>query len=154
MSQEGGRFLLQATQNKASYHIDLHMSVIPGLKVYGVSEDLALQEDMTTSVVATAGPGASFPGTVNSLLSTVKTSKNVSWVYFPNVPSMQLGPIAVTLWTIIFFCLGLSRKIPWTWFVLFALVDILLVPPTTAWDVAVKSGFFALGKSIATFRTT
>ena len=149
VSQEGARFLLHATQKKASYHIDFHMSMIPGFKIYAVSDDLALQEDMETSSIAAAGPGASFPGTINSVLSTIKTSKNVSWSYCVNVPYMQLGPIPVTLWTIIFFGLGLlSRKIPWTWFLLFALMDILIVPPKTLSDVAVKSAIFALGRSI------
>jgi len=147
VSREGAKFLLEATQKKASYHIDFHMSTIRGLKVYAVSDDIAFQEDMSTSSIAATSSGASFPGTINSLLSMVKTSKNVSWAYMANVPAMQLGPVVVTLWTLIFFWLGLSQKIPLMWLILCSLIDMLIVPSALG-DIATKIALFAIGNNM------
>ena len=148
VSQKGARYLLRATRKQAMYHTDIHMSFVSGLKKYAVTQDLSFQEDMTTSSIAASSHGATFPGTLNVLLGKITTSKNVSWVYFANVPAFQLGPIVVTLWTFFFFFLGLSRKVPWVWMLLFTLGDVILVSPGSILDLSLKLGVFAFGSYV------
>jgi len=150
VTNKGARALLEATQSKAAYHIDFHMSLLPGLKILAVKDDLAFQEDMSTSSIASSANGASFPGTLNTILSTIKTDKNISWNYIFNVPICRIGPVTITLWSFIFISLGAltGRSATWSfleWALVLAALDMLLVPPHNPSDVVSKAGLFLGG---------
>lgn len=148
VSQAGAQYLLQQTQGKVQYHADWQLASLPSLKIYALDEDLAFQEDMTTSQIATT---QSFPGTVNTLLTALKDSKNIPAAYYANVPIARLGSftrhIVVTPWTILFFFVGLSGLVPISWVAALAAVDIVLVPPRQWRDVGTQLGAFMLGYS-------
>jgi glycosyl transferase, family 25 len=148
VSNAGARHLLGASKGKVSYHIDTQMSSSRGIKIYALDTDVAYQADMKTSSTASYG----FPYSINKLLGSIQTDKNIDIAYFYNVGIVRIGPyhsahIVVTPWHLIFLVLGLLDA-PWTWVAAGAFLD--TVGPWTEnaspRDVAVKAAFFGVGK--------
>lgn len=148
ISNAGARHLLGASKGKVSYHIDTQMSSTHGVKIYALDTDVAYQADMKTSSTASYG----FPYSINKLLGSIQTDKNIDLAYFYNVGIVRIGPyhsshIVVTPWHIFFFLLGLLDA-PWMWVGAGAFLDTIgpWTENVSPRDVAAKAAFFGLGK--------
>jgi glycosyl transferase, family 25 len=145
VSQAGAQFLLERAP-KVKYHIDIQMGRIPGIRLYGVVEDIAFQGGSTgTSEVMSAG----FPGSVNMVLSAIGDSKGVGLDYWVNASLLRVGPydgphVVVTLVIAVFLALGLTG-VSWRWVLGLSALDMLLFPPTSAKSPVTALGAYGLG---------
>ena len=142
VTQAGAQFLLRHIP-PVRMHIDIQMSMLPGLRVYRPPQLLAAQDDMATSSIASYG----FPGTLNSILTSMERP-NSSPVYMANSALCRLGPYAgpyvvLTPWHVILAAAG-GAGVPWQIMAALALVDVALVPPALP-DLASKLGAYAAG---------
>ena len=147
VSNGGARYLLDRTAKKASYHVDIQMSVLRGLRVYATNKDISFQADMTTSQIADVS-SPPFPGTINTLLTHIKTSKNISLVYYANSPFLRIGTLeyyfSINAWMLVFFIFGLLG-LSWKMVLLAAAADVIIIHPSSGTDPAAKLGAFGLG---------
>ena len=144
ISKAGAAHMLDGRQGRVDFHIDIQMHRTPGARIYAVDEDLAIQEDMSTSSTASFG----FPGSINAGLSKIKNSKNVCCAYIMNGTYMRLGQygshVEVTPWWVVLLVLGIAG-FPWQWLAIFVAVDTALFPPRKPVDTLAKTGAFVLG---------
>lgn len=143
VSTAGARHLVRH-MSKIQFHVDMQMSRTPGLRLYGVHEDLAFQGAATSTSALTS---VDFPGTLNALLSRFQV-KGVGADYAMNVPWARLGPydahLVVTPMSVVFFALGLGG-VPWRWVLGVSAVDMLLFPPQTVTSPLTLVGAYGLG---------
>lgn len=144
VSQAGARYLLERSHHRANFHIDAQMAFTPGLKMYALSKNIALQDGEDTSQNVSLG----FPGSVNRLLSAMKDSDNNSMAFYVNTSFMRVGTyrhhILITPMLLLFLLLGLL-KFPWQYMAPFAAIDMLWFPPSTWTDPVLKLGVYSLG---------
>ena len=145
VSQAGARHLVQHAP-RVKFHIDVQMSTTPGLRLFGVHEDIAFQgaESATSALVS-----LDFPTGVNTLLSSIKDSKGVGLDFYANVAIMRLGPydgthVLITPLTVVFFFIGLART-PWRWIAGLSALDMALFRPRSVKVPATLLGAYALG---------
>lgn len=125
ISNAGARHLLRTSKGKVSWHIDAQINLIPDTNIYALDKDIAHQADMTKSSTASYG----FPYSINAILSTIRTEKNIDIAYFLNTGLARIGPynsshIIMKPWHFIFVALGFIN-VPWTWLAIGAIVDII-----------------------------
>jgi glycosyl transferase family 25 len=147
ISNSGARHLLRKNKGKVSYHIDAQMSSTRGTKIYALDKDVAHQADMKTSSTAVYG----FPYSINTLLGSIRTEKNIDLSYYCNTGIARIGPyhashIVLTPWHIVFVLLGYFH-VPWKWVAACSIIDILgpWTVDASPRDVASKMAAFAMG---------
>ena len=150
ISNAGARHLLEHHKEKAWYHVDYQMSFTPGIKIFAANEELASQEDMSTSALA----GYGFPSVPNRLLAMVKGPANVDAGYYLNVAMMRVGTyrrhIILTPWHVIFLLFGVLG-VPWKHLLVLSMIDVALFGlPGGALDLASKVALYATGYTIYT----
>lgn len=131
VTQKGAQFLVENVP-KVLNHIDVHMSFIPGLKLYQMKKHVAGQ-DFTESSTASYG----FPNTV-------------PW-YWTHAAFLRLGSyhshVTVNPWSIVMLFMGYLGA-PWLYvigaYAVDAIVSRTVLDPR---DVLVKFGFFAVGSA-------
>lgn len=146
VSNAGARHLLEH-MGRIRFHVDIQMARTPGLRLYGVHEDLAFQGAATSTSAIMA---VDFPGSVNALLSRVSV-KGVGADYAMNVPWARLGPydahLVITPMTLVFLALGLVG-VPWRWLLGFSALDMLLFPPDTVASPLTLLGAYGVGYGV------
>jgi hypothetical protein len=148
ISNSGARFVLSRIK-KVSYHIDMHVNSIAGVRLYSLTKDVVFQGGATRT---SANVSAGFPHSLTLLLSQFSDSKGNSADFFAMGPLLRLGPytgphIVVTYVTLFFLTIGIFRA-PWRWVALVSAVDMALWWPTSALQVGGMAAAYGLGLMI------
>lgn len=105
VSNKGCRKLFKAIP-QVTYHIDVTMNH-PDIQVYAIEPNIALQDGMMDSSMATFA----FPKTIMPIMHSWVDDKNVPMSYYMNVTLLQVGDYGVNYWVMFFFLLGLLRDL-------------------------------------------